>query len=105
MMRIQSLSIHADHLSRWCAVALGFSIPISVAADNVLLVLIAGTWLASGRYRDKLRLIRDHPLSRAALLLGYFIFGAVFTFYPRLHYYISRPVVAVAATAPPGASG
>ncbi|OGA42769.1 MAG: hypothetical protein A3G24_24270 [Betaproteobacteria bacterium RIFCSPLOWO2_12_FULL_62_13] len=69
MMRIQSLSIHADHLSRWCAVALGFSIPISVAADNVLLVLIAGTWLASGRYRDKLRLIRDHPLSRAALLL------------------------------------
>lgn len=44
--------------------------------------------------------------SQATLLVGYFIFGAVFASYPGLHYHISRPVAAVplpAATAGPAA--
>jgi len=38
--------------------------------------------------------------SHAALLLGYFIFGAVFASYPGLHYRISRPVITVPLPAP-----
>ena len=48
----------ADRVARWAAVGIGFSIPISVAIDNVLLAAMMLAWLAGGRLRDKWATIR-----------------------------------------------
>lgn len=64
-----SLTRYADHAARWAVIALGFSIPISVALDNTLLVLILAGWLAGGMYRDKLRTILNNPVALSALAL------------------------------------
>ena len=64
-----SLTRYADHTARWAAIALGFSIPISVALDNTLLVLILAGWLASGMYRHKLQIILNNPVALSALTL------------------------------------
>ena len=58
-----------DRASRWAAVLLGFSIPISVALDNLLLALLAALFVLGGRYRDKLARIRGNPVALAAALL------------------------------------
>ena len=68
-MQPASLASMADKLGRNAAAFLGFSIPLSVALDNVLLVLIAALWLAGGGYRKKLETLAAHPVALAALLL------------------------------------
>ena len=68
-MRIDALHSRADACARAIAIALGFSIPISVALDNILLGLILAAWLASGNFRDKLGAIKANPVALAALLL------------------------------------
>lgn len=60
---------YADHTARWSVIALGFSIPISVALDNTLLVLILAGWLAGGLYRHKLMIIFNNPIALSALAL------------------------------------
>ena len=57
---------HADRTARWAVVALGFSIPVSVALDNLLVVLLLLFWLAGGRYREKLAAIRGNPVALLA---------------------------------------
>ncbi|MBM3374421.1 MAG: hypothetical protein FJY44_11190, partial [Betaproteobacteria bacterium] len=54
---------------RWCTIVLGLSIPVSAAADNLLLAVTLGAWLAGLRYREKLMLAWHNPVYRAALLL------------------------------------
>src|SRR4051794_13225103 len=68
-MRIETLRSWADACARGCAIGLGFSIPISVALDNILLGLILLAWLASAGYRDKWSAIKANPVALAALLL------------------------------------
>ena len=68
-MRIDTLPSRADACARAIVIALGFSIPISVALDNILLALLLASWLASGGYRDKLAAIKTSPVALAALLL------------------------------------
>jgi len=68
-MRYQSIAASADTAGRWGVIALGLSIPISVALDNVLLAAIAITWLAAGDFRHKLSTIRINPVAIAALAL------------------------------------
>lgn len=53
----------------YAVAALGFSLPVSVALDNVLLGLVLLFWLAAGNYREKLRVFYGHPVSVAALVL------------------------------------
>jgi len=66
----------ASDIARWCAIGLGFSIPISVALDNVLVLLFLLAWLASGNYTSKLQSIRTHPVAIAALVFaGLMIMG------------------------------
>ena len=68
-----------DHASRWGAILLGFSIPISVALDNLLLALLAALFVLGGRYRDKLARIRESPVAlAAALLYAMFLAGAFY---------------------------
>jgi O-antigen ligase len=59
----------AHGLARYASVALGLSLPISVALDNVLLVLLLVAWLASARWHEKYRLIRRNPVALSALAL------------------------------------
>jgi len=69
MSTIATVTKHADRAARWSAIALGFSIPISVALDGVLSVVVLAGWLASGNYRQKLDTIARNPVAIAALLL------------------------------------
>src|SRR5205809_2668108 len=68
-MRIKTFAAGADACARVCAIALGFSIPISVALDNILLALLLIASLAAGSYRDKWLAIRANPVACAVLLL------------------------------------
>ena len=56
-------------MARHAAAFLGFSIPISVALDNVLLALVAVLWLAGGDLKRKLAEIAVNPVALAALAL------------------------------------
>lgn len=59
----------ADTAATHAAVALGFSIPISVALDNVLLAFVTLGWLLGARYREKLAAIGRNPVALLALAL------------------------------------
>ena len=75
-MRYPSIASGAATAGRWSVIALGFSIPISVALDNVLLAITALVWLTAGNYRDKLALIRANPVALAAFaLFGLLVLG------------------------------
>jgi len=79
-MRITTLSSRADACARAFAVALGFTIPISVALDNILLGLILAAWLASGNYRHKVEVALDNRVAVASLVLfGLLILGITYT--------------------------
>jgi O-antigen ligase len=56
----------AEVLSRAALIALGFSIPISAAADGILTALIALSWLAAARFRQTAQAIRDNPVATIA---------------------------------------
>lgn len=68
-MRPQTFFSRADQAARACAVGLGLAIPISVAADNLLLAAIFALWLASADYREKLAAIGGNRVALAALAL------------------------------------
>ncbi len=50
-------------------VLLGFSIPVSVVSDNILLGLILLCWILGGSYAEKWRLMWRNPVARAGLIL------------------------------------
>ena len=53
--------------ARYAAIALGVSIPISVAADNILVGVILLAWLAAGGWHARLAALRANPAALAAL--------------------------------------
>jgi O-antigen ligase len=57
----------AGAAARYLAIAIGFTLPISTALDNVLLALLLACWLASGRWETKYNTIRGNPVALAAL--------------------------------------
>ena len=59
----------ADTVGRWAAIALGFSIPISVALDNALLVLVLACWLISGAFRHTGTIVKENGVAVAAIVL------------------------------------
>lgn len=61
-MTLTALPRHADALGRWAAVAIGFTIPISVALDNLLLLIVLAGWFAGIGYTRKLSLARNNPV-------------------------------------------
>lgn len=54
---------------RYLAIAIGFTLPISTALDNVLLALLLVCWLASGRWGAKYATSRANPVALASLAL------------------------------------
>jgi ADP-heptose:LPS heptosyltransferase/O-antigen ligase len=61
------ISSRFQDAGRYAAIALGASIPISVALDNVLFFVVLLAWLAGGRLREKLAALRANPAALAAL--------------------------------------
>jgi O-antigen ligase len=73
---LSAISSKFQNLGRYAAIALGASIPISTALDNVLFMLIVIAWLGSGGMREKLAAIRDNPAALATLaFLGLLLLG------------------------------
>jgi putative effector of murein hydrolase LrgA (UPF0299 family) len=60
---------YADRASRWAAIALGASIPVSVALDGALMAVVLAGFLAGGAWAEKWRAIRGNPVALAALAL------------------------------------
>jgi O-antigen ligase len=65
----QRMALRMHQTQRYLAIALGFSIPLSTALDNVLSAVILLLWLVSGGYAQKLHVIRNNPVAMAALVL------------------------------------
>ncbi len=68
-MRYPSITSRAATAGQWGVIALGLSIPVSVALDNILISLIAILWLLGGDLRGKAAVVRHNPVAVAALLL------------------------------------
>lgn len=74
--RLQIISQKADEAAKWLAVALGFSIPISTAADSVILAFILALWLLGANFRNKLLIIRGNTVALLSLaLFGLYVLG------------------------------
>jgi O-antigen ligase len=69
----------SERTGRWAAIALGASIPISTALDNVLLVVVLAGWLCAGHYRETLRAAgRCRTLLAALGLYGLLLAGTLY---------------------------
>ncbi len=76
---LASLARRADTAGRWAAIALGFSIPISVALDNMLLALVLACWLIGGAFRATPTIVKDNGVVLAALVLyGLLVLGSFY---------------------------
>jgi O-antigen ligase len=70
----------AEHTAKWATVLLGFSIPVSVVLDNVLLGVVLLFWIAGGGYREKLAAVRSNPVALLALALyGLHLVGSLYS--------------------------
>lgn len=80
----QPLTRGMDRLARWSAVAIGVTIPVSVALDNILLALLLLGWLGGGAYAEKWSAVRSSGAAKAALaLFGVLAAGTLYgTRYP-----------------------
>lgn len=68
-MQYSSIASGAATAGQWGVIALGLSIPVSVALDNILIGLIALLWLLSGNWRGKAAAVWNNPVAVAALML------------------------------------
>jgi O-antigen ligase len=75
----ERIKVKAERAGRWAAVALGASIPVSVALDGVLLGVILACMAVGAHYRRDWEVIRVNP--PAILALGVFTLLAIGTFY------------------------
>jgi len=64
----RSMSRHADRLAQMSAVAVGFSIPLTIALNNVFLGLALIGWVVGSTLEEKLRPLK-HPAAIPALIL------------------------------------
>lgn len=72
------LQTEARRAAGWTTTALGFTIPIWVVADSILVVLLVACWAVSGEWRERLRRITANPVAISALLLfGWVLLGTL----------------------------
>ena len=65
----QRITVGACIMGRWSTIAIGASIPVSIAIDNLLLAAALLGWLIGWSLREKLLLAWSNPVYRASLLL------------------------------------
>ncbi|HEX9684400.1 MAG TPA: O-antigen ligase family protein [Burkholderiales bacterium] len=66
---LATINQSSGRAAQWAAIALGFSIPISTALDNLLLAVLLAGWLASGAWREKWDAVHANRVALAALVL------------------------------------
>ena len=66
---LDRLQSHARRAAGWTTTALGFTIPMWVVADSILVVILVACWSAGGEWRKRLRRITANPVAVASLLL------------------------------------
>lgn len=72
------LQTEAKKVAGWTTTALGFTIPVWVVADGILVSLLLLCWAISGGWRERLRRISASPVAVAALLLfGWLLLGTL----------------------------
>jgi O-antigen ligase len=72
------LQAEARRVGGWTTTALGFTIPIWVVADSILVVLLVLCWTACGEWREKFRRITRNPVALSTLLLfGWLLAGSL----------------------------
>lgn len=71
MMSVQfeRVQFQARRAAGWTTTALGFTIPIWVVADSILVGLLVACWAACGEWREKFRRIATSPVAVSAILL------------------------------------
>ncbi|OQW30851.1 MAG: hypothetical protein A4E19_08885 [Nitrospira sp. SG-bin1] len=78
LLRMSLLQTEAKRAAGWTTTALGFTIPIWVVADSILLGLLVLCWAVSGGWRERLRRVSANPVALAALLLfGWLLVGTL----------------------------
>ncbi len=76
--RINRLQAEARRVAGWTTTALGFTIPIWVVADGILVALLVACWVASGEWRQRIRRITANPVAVSALFLfGWLLAGSL----------------------------
>ena len=77
-MRLERLQFEARRAAGWTTTALGFTIPIWVVADSILVVLLVICWLASGGWKERVHRITANPVAVSVLLLfGWLLLGTL----------------------------
>lgn len=72
------MQVEARRAAGWTTTVLGFTIPMWVVADGVLVVLLVVCWLASGEWRERIRRVMTNPVALSALLLfGWLLLGTL----------------------------
>lgn len=71
-----SFSKKSASAAKWAAIAIGASVPISVALDNTLMLAVLFLWMAGGNFKEKLEIIRGNRVAVLSLsLLGWLAIG------------------------------
>ena len=80
MQETMTIRQHAETGARWAAVALGISIPVSTAMDNVLVGLVIAFWAAGGAYARFFDTVRRNAVVVPVLLVvGLYGVGALYS--------------------------
>ena len=79
MSAMASARMLSERTAQWAAVGLGISIPISVALDNVLLVLVLAGWLLAGNFRETWRAVgRSRTALATVVIYGLLLAGTLY---------------------------
>lgn len=77
-MNENRLQLFARKAGQWSTIGLGFTLPVWALADGVLMGVLAASWLSTGAWREKWRLVRANPVAVAVLLLfGWLLLGTL----------------------------
>jgi O-antigen ligase len=68
-MALDIIHVHAQRVSRWSAIALGASIPVSTALDSVIIVIMLSAWALSGQIQDTIKRAIANTVSLFAIAL------------------------------------
>ena len=82
---MQEMSWGLDRLQRearraagWTTTALGFTIPMWVVADSILVVLLVACWIVSGHWRERVHRMVMNPVAVSVFLLfGWLLVGTL----------------------------
>jgi O-antigen ligase len=72
------LQAEARRAAGWTTTVLGFTIPLWVVADSILVVFLAACWMAGGEWRERVHRMMTNPVALSVLLLfGWLLAGTL----------------------------